>query len=150
MKRPAFFPSRASEYSEEVRKRLDTGADITALQYLAALDMQKQLRAEFDEVLLEVDAIVAPAVPFQAPPIGTDIIELAGEKVDVRAAMVGLNRPADLTGHPAISIPCGFTRAGLPVGLQLIGRTFDEATLLRIALSYERHHEWKDRHPETS
>jgi aspartyl-tRNA(Asn)/glutamyl-tRNA(Gln) amidotransferase subunit A len=143
-----FYPSRANEYSEEVRKRIESGDAITALQYLAALDAQKRLRAEFDEAFREVDAIVATVVPFHAPPIGVERVEVAGEQVDVRSAMVGLNRPADLTGHPAISIPCGFTREGLPVGLQLIGRTFDEATLLRIALSYERCHDWPSRHPE--
>jgi aspartyl-tRNA(Asn)/glutamyl-tRNA(Gln) amidotransferase subunit A len=143
-----FYPSRAADYSEEVRKRIDSGGAITALQYLAALDMQKRLRAEFDGALQEVDAIVAPTVPFHAPTIGIDTTELAGEQVDVRGAMVGLNRPADLTGHPAISIPCGFTREGMPVGLQLIGRSFDEGTLLRIAFAYERRDEWKDRHPK--
>ncbi|HEX4645867.1 MAG TPA: amidase family protein, partial [Verrucomicrobiae bacterium] len=61
---------------------------------------------------------------------------------------VGHSRPANFTRLPAISIPCGFTRAGLPVGLQLIGRAFDEATLLRIAFSYEREHDWHSRHPQ--
>ena len=65
----------------------------------------------------------------------------------MRPALVGLNRPANFTGLPAISVPCGFTRSGLPVGLQLIGRAFDEATLLRIAYCYEHSHDWGARHP---
>jgi aspartyl-tRNA(Asn)/glutamyl-tRNA(Gln) amidotransferase subunit A len=74
-------------------------------------------------------------------------MQIDDEQVGVRPAVVGHARPANFTGLPAISIPCGFTDAGLPIGLQLIGRAFDEATLLRIAYSYEREHEWKDRHP---
>jgi len=58
-----------------------------------------------------------------------------------------MNRPANFTGHPAISVPCGFTHDNLPVGLQLIGRRFDESTLLRIAFGYEREHAWIARHP---
>jgi aspartyl-tRNA(Asn)/glutamyl-tRNA(Gln) amidotransferase subunit A len=145
-----FFPARATEYSEEVRTRLEAGASITALEYLDALDAQTRLRAKFDEALREVDVIVAPVVPFPPPPIGVDTVLLAGEQTDVRSAMVGLNRPADLTGHPAISIPCGFTREGLPVGLQLIGRAFEEATLLRIAFAYECAHDWGRRHPQVA
>jgi aspartyl-tRNA(Asn)/glutamyl-tRNA(Gln) amidotransferase subunit A len=61
--------------------------------------------------------------------------------------LVGFSRPANLTGLPAISVPCGFTPDGLPVGLQLIGRAFDEATLLSIAYSYESEHDWRFTHP---
>src|SRR6267378_2645710 len=71
--------------------------------------------------------------PVSAPPIGAEHVEVEGEQIGVRAALVGMNRPANFTGHPAISVPCGFTRDGLPIGLQLIGRRFDESTLLRIA-----------------
>jgi aspartyl-tRNA(Asn)/glutamyl-tRNA(Gln) amidotransferase subunit A len=142
-----YFPAHASEYSEEVRQRLDAGGNVLAVKYLAGLEVQKRLRAEFDAALREVDAIVAPAVPVAAPPIGAEFVEIEGEQIGVRAALLGMNRPANFTGHPAISVPCGFTRDGLPVGLQLIGRAFDEATLLRIAFSYERAHDWIKRRP---
>ena len=114
---------------------------------MAGLDVQKRVRAEFDAALREVDAIVAPTVPVPAPPIGAENVEVDGEQIGVRAALVGMNRSANFTGHPAISVPCGFTRAGLPIGLQLIGRSFDESTLLRIAFAYEREHDWRARHP---
>jgi aspartyl-tRNA(Asn)/glutamyl-tRNA(Gln) amidotransferase subunit A len=142
-----YFPAHAAEYSEEVRKRIDAGGKILAVQYLAGLDVQKRVRAEFDAALQEVDAIVAPTVPVPAPPIGAEFVRIDGEQIGVRTALVGMNRPANFTGHPAISVPCGFTQGGLPIGLQLIGRSFDESTLLRIAFAYERAHDWRARHP---
>jgi Asp-tRNA(Asn)/Glu-tRNA(Gln) amidotransferase A subunit family amidase len=130
-----------------VRQRIDTGGKVLATQYLAGLDVQKRVRAEFDAALQEVDAIVVPTVPVPSPPIGAEYVDVDGKQIAVRAALVGMNRPANFTGHPAISVPCGFTRDGLPVGLQLIGRSFDESTLLRIAFAYERAHDWRSRHP---
>ena len=85
-----------------------------------------------------------------APLIGAESVQIDGEQFAVRPAIVGHCRPANITGLPAISVPCGFTRDGLPVGLQLIGRSFDEATLLRIAFSYERANDWRARHPRVA
>jgi|SRR5579872_508241 len=143
-----YFPTHMDEYSDEVRQRVEAGSKVLATQYLAALDLQKRLRAEFDAAFRDVDAIVAPTASITAPPIGVEHVEVNGEQLPLRAALLGMNRPANFTGHPAISVPCGFTRQGMPVGLQLIGRSFDESTLLRIALAYERAHNWRDRHPK--
>jgi aspartyl-tRNA(Asn)/glutamyl-tRNA(Gln) amidotransferase subunit A len=142
-----YFPAHADEYSEEVRKRIEEGGNVLAVKYLAGLDVQKRVRAEFEDALREVDAIVAPTIPVPAPPIGAEQVDIDGKWIGVRAALVGMNRPANFTGHPAISVPCGFTRDGLPIGLQLIGRSFDESTLLRIAFAYEQTHDWRARHP---
>ncbi|HEV7966156.1 MAG TPA: amidase [Candidatus Acidoferrales bacterium] len=142
-----YFPARAADYGEEVRERIDLGSKVSAVRYLAGIDVRKRLLAEFDAAFRDVDAIVAPTVPVPAPLIGAESVEIDGEQFDVRPAMVGHCRPANFTGLPAISVPCGFTRGGLPVGLQLIGRAFDEATLLRIAFSYERANDWRSRHP---
>jgi len=143
-----YFPSRAAEYGEEVRQRIEAGGKVPANRYLAGFDVRKKLLAEFDAAFQNVDAIVAPTVPVPAPLIGAESVQIEGEQVGVRLAIVGHSRPANFTGLPAISIPCGFTRAGLPVGLQLIGRAFDEATLLRIAYSYECEQDWHSRHPQ--
>jgi aspartyl-tRNA(Asn)/glutamyl-tRNA(Gln) amidotransferase subunit A len=142
-----YLPSRAGEYGDSVRQRINAGGRVLAHRYLAAFDMQKQLRAEFDAAFQDVDAIVAPTVPIPTPLIGAETVQVNGEAIGVRSAIVGHCRPANFTGLPAISIPCGFTRDGMPVGLQLIGRAFDEATLLRIAFSYERANDWRARHP---
>ena len=89
-----------------------------------------------------------PTLPIAAPRIGEKEVIIGGEKETVRSALVRLNRPANLTGHPAISIPCGFTRGGLPIGLQLIGPHWSEARLLSIALAYEDATEWHKRRPQ--
>jgi len=142
-----YFPASAAEYSEDVRQRIEAGGQVTAIKFLEGLEMRQRILAEFDAAFREVDAIVAPAVPVPAPLISAEFVQIAGERVGVRPALVGMNRPANFTGLPAMSVPCGFTREGLPIGLQLIGRAFDESTLLRIAYSYERSHDWGARHP---
>ncbi len=142
-----YFPARAAEYGEEVRQRIEAGAKVPAHRYLAGFDVRKRLLAEFDAAFQDVDAIVAPTLPVPAPPIGAESMQIDGEETGVRPAIVGHCRPANFTGLPAISIPCGFTRDGLPIGLQLIGRAFDESTLLRIAFSYERANDWRKRRP---
>jgi aspartyl-tRNA(Asn)/glutamyl-tRNA(Gln) amidotransferase subunit A len=63
------------------------------------------------------------------------------------ANWIAFTFPFNFTGQPAMSIPCGFTAAGLPVGLQIVGRRFDEATVLRLAAAFERAHPWRDKHP---
>jgi aspartyl-tRNA(Asn)/glutamyl-tRNA(Gln) amidotransferase subunit A len=142
-----YFPARAADYGEEVRQRIEAGRSVSAVRFLEGLDVRKRLLAEFDAAFQEVDAIVAPSLPVPAPLIGAESVQIDGEEVGTRPAIVGHSRPANFTGLPAISVPCGFTRAGLPVGLQFIGRAFDEATILRIAFSYERENDWRARHP---
>jgi aspartyl-tRNA(Asn)/glutamyl-tRNA(Gln) amidotransferase subunit A len=142
-----YFPSHAADYGEEVRQRIEAGAKVPAHCYLAGFDVRKRLLAEFDAAFQSVDAVVAPTVPVPAPAIGAESVRIDGEETGVRPAIVGHCRPANFTGLPAISVPCGFTREGLPVGLQIIGRAFEETTVLRIAHSYEQANDWRDRHP---
>ncbi len=142
-----YFPARAAEYSQEVRARLERGAEVRAVDYLKAFEVQKVVRADFEAAFIRVDAILAPTVPVPAPCIGEKVVTIGSEEETVRAALLRLNRPANFTGLPAISVPCGFTQKGLPIGLQLIGPAFDEARLLRIAYAYERATEWHKRRP---
>ncbi|MGB0035534.1 MAG: amidase [Candidatus Acidiferrales bacterium] len=142
-----YFPARAGEYGEDVRKRLETGRDVRAVDYLRALAMQREVKKDFDHIFERVDAIIAPTLPIAAPRLGENEISIAGQKETVRSALVRMNRPANFTGHPAISVPCGFTREGLPIGMQLIGPHFGEVRLLSIALGYEEVTEWHKRHP---
>jgi aspartyl-tRNA(Asn)/glutamyl-tRNA(Gln) amidotransferase subunit A len=142
-----WFPSHAAEYGEDVRKRLEMAADVRALDYLRAFDMQGRVRAEFDCAFALADAILAPATPVPAPLLGQKMLSFDGEEEPVRAALLRLCRPANLAGLPAISVPCGFTRDGLPVGLQIIGPRKGEEIVLRLALAYEQAHDWHTWHP---
>ncbi|MCL6566664.1 MAG: amidase [Acidobacteriia bacterium] len=132
-----YFPAQAEAYSAEVRKRLELGAEVRAVDYLAARETQRELQREFAEVLEQVHALLAPTVPVVAPQLGTQKVVLDGQEESVRSALLRFNRPSNLTGCPAISIPCGFVE-GLPVGVQLIGRWWGEAELLQIAHAYQR------------
>jgi aspartyl-tRNA(Asn)/glutamyl-tRNA(Gln) amidotransferase subunit A len=142
-----YFPARAEEYGEDVRNRLAMGREVRASDYLRAFGVQRIIGQDFQNAFERVDAILAPALPVAATRFGQKEVIIRGEKETVRSAFVRMNRPANLTGHPAISIPCGFTREGLPVGLQIIGPRWCEARLLGIAHAYEEATEWHRRHP---
>jgi aspartyl-tRNA(Asn)/glutamyl-tRNA(Gln) amidotransferase subunit A len=142
-----YFPARAVEYGEDVRKLLDKGGSVSAVDYLKALEMQQAVRSDFQAAFARVDAILAPAVPVAAPRLGESILTVGGDQETVRSALIRLNRPGNLTGLPAISVPCGFTRDGLPIGLQLIGPAWGEERLLQIAHAYEQATDWHTRRP---
>jgi aspartyl-tRNA(Asn)/glutamyl-tRNA(Gln) amidotransferase subunit A len=135
----AWFPGRAKEYSEDVRARLEAGTRVTATEYLEALDQQKnfieQLRAAMESA--KIDALIVPTTPIAAPLIGEESARVAGAEHPTRALLLRLNRPANLAGVPAISVPCGFTPAGLPMGVQFIGAVNSEELLLEIARLFQ-------------
>lgn len=143
-----FFPARVADYGEDVSSRLEMGKQVRAVDYLRGLEMRRIVEKDFDDAFERVDAILAPATPIAAPRIGEHEVKIGGEKETVRSALVRLNRPANFTGHPAISIPCGFTRDRLPIGMQLIGLRYGERRLLSIALAYEDATDWHKQHPE--
>ena len=144
-----YFPARAAEYGDDVRAHLEGGHKMLAVDYLAALPKRREIADDFEAAFKHVDIILAPTSPIPAPKIGQSQVRVTGEEATAtRAELLRLTRPANLTGFPAISIPCGFTREGLPVGLQLLGPRWGEARLLSIALVYEEATEWHKRHPD--
>ncbi len=143
-----YFPARAEEYGEDVRGHLEWGHKLLAVDYLRAMEAKREVEQDFASAFEKVDAIIAPTSPITAPLIGESEVHVAGQReTAVRAELLRLTRPANLTGHPAISIPCGFSPQGLPVGLQLIGPCWGEAQLLSIAFAYEQSTDWHLRHP---
>jgi aspartyl-tRNA(Asn)/glutamyl-tRNA(Gln) amidotransferase subunit A len=130
-----WFPARSADYGEDVRARLEMGTGISATAYLKALEAREKFIQQFHLAMTDadVDALVVPTTPIAAPLIGEESTPVGKENHPTRALLLRLNRPANLAGIPAISIPCGFTSSGLPVGLQLIGTVTDELLLLRIA-----------------
>jgi aspartyl-tRNA(Asn)/glutamyl-tRNA(Gln) amidotransferase subunit A len=134
-----WFPAHAAEYGEDVRTRLEMGTKVSATAYLEALEFRDKFIQQFHRSMADsgVDALVVPTTPIAAPLIGEESRQIGKENHPTRALLLRLNRPANLAAIPAISIPCGFTSAGLPVGLQLIGAVTDELHLLRIACLFE-------------
>ena len=130
-----WFPARSADYGEDVRVRLEMGARISATAFLKALETRDKFIQQFHLAMADagVDALVVPATPIAAPLPNEESTCVGKENHPTRALLLRLNRPANLAGIPAISIPCGLTTAGLPAGLQLIGAITDEPLLLRIA-----------------
>jgi aspartyl-tRNA(Asn)/glutamyl-tRNA(Gln) amidotransferase subunit A len=119
------------KFSEEIRERLLDGANRRAYHYANARRRGIFATEEFDNALEGVDVLLTPSLPITAPEVGRRDLSIGGYEETVRSALTRLTGPTDLTGHPSLSIPCGPTASGLPVGLQLIGRHFDETTLYR-------------------
>ncbi|HXX70866.1 MAG TPA: amidase [Candidatus Acidoferrum sp.] len=146
-----YYPSCSEQYGEDVRGHLEWGHNLRAVDFLRGLDARRDLMEDFRRAFEQVDIILAPTAPISAPRIGHSQIRVAGEReTTVRAELLRLTRPANLSGLPAISIPCGFTSEGLPVGLQLLGPRWGEARLLAIARAFEEATDWHHRHPVLS
>jgi aspartyl-tRNA(Asn)/glutamyl-tRNA(Gln) amidotransferase subunit A len=139
---------RPHELQPAVRARLEVGLRIPALDYLQGLRLRSRLARRFiDEVFGSVDVLVVPSIPEPAPSL--DDVK-AGSTEDVVARMgrfSRLTRPFNALGLPALAVPCGFSSAGLPLSLQVVGRPFDEATVLRVGHAYEQGTEWHRRRP---
>lgn len=143
-----YYPARSEDYGDDVRGHLEWGHNLRAVDYLGGLEGRRKVMEDFTRALKRVDAILAPVSPIPAPPIGLRQIRVPGEReTNVRAELLRLTRPANVAGIPALSIPCGFTSDGLPIGLQLMGRRWGEARLLAIARAYEEATDWHHRHP---
>jgi aspartyl-tRNA(Asn)/glutamyl-tRNA(Gln) amidotransferase subunit A len=135
----------------------DFGADVAAILcsqgpdaagIMTAFRARDALTATMRQALESVDLLLTPTTPVVAAPIGQDMVTYGGLEEHILAAMVRCTGPFNGTGLPAISLPCGFTAGGLPVGLQLAGRPFDEALVLRAAQAYEQATSWHTRVPE--
>jgi aspartyl-tRNA(Asn)/glutamyl-tRNA(Gln) amidotransferase subunit A len=126
----------ADRYSTPVRLRLELGRYLPAEDFARALNGREVLRREVETAVAPFDALVLPTLPIPAPELGAQSIQIDGSSELVRSLMLRNTQLFNLSGHPAISVPCGTTRAGLPCGIQLVGRTTD--ALLRTAVVVER------------
>jgi aspartyl-tRNA(Asn)/glutamyl-tRNA(Gln) amidotransferase subunit A len=131
---------RPGLYGELLRDRLLHGGLYTGAEYVQAMRLRERLRREMLEALGTVDLLATPTAPTPAPTFAA--------AYDTSVGFPRTNMPPfNLSGLPALALPCGFTRAGLPVSLQLAGRPFDEATVLRAGHAYEQATEWHTRRP---
>lgn len=138
--RQGYFPQQAERYGEDVRKRLEAGGQVAARNYLRGRDLLRQVRRGWNDWVnrLAVDALLLPATPLAAPQLGVCEVVLGGQRQSVRAALLRFCRAANFTGAPALTLPVGLNRQGLPVGVQLVGRQHGEAELLTLGLALER------------
>lgn len=123
----------ASSYSPGVRLRLEMGRYVLAEDYVRAMRLRQGLRMDVDRILDDCDALLLPALAITAPEFGRDSVDIDGHVEPIRAAMLRLTQPFNLTGHPALAVPAAMSATGLPIGMQLVGRSGQTARLLAIA-----------------
>ena len=133
----AALETMPERYTAPVRMRLEMARYVLAEDYTRALAGREQMRREVDDALSGYDALVLPTVPIPAPPLGAATVDFNGTREPVRNVMLRLTQLFNITGHPAISLPCGKTPAGLPIGLQLVGTRGQTDQLLHVAAGVE-------------
>jgi aspartyl-tRNA(Asn)/glutamyl-tRNA(Gln) amidotransferase subunit A len=137
-----YLKKQADDYSPGVRTNLEAGRYLLATDYVTSQRARTLLQRNFNEAFNRADVIVSPTLPAFSPPVGEVWVQSGDLRENVIDAFLRFNIPYDLTGFPAISIPCGLSSTGLPIGLQIAGRAFDETTVLRVANAYEQSTEW--------
>ena len=135
----ATLESHADDYTPNVRLRLEMGRYILAEDYVRGLRGRDVLIREVDAALTNCDGLLLPTLPIPAPTIGSGTVRIGGAEESVRNITLRLTQLFNLTGHPAVSIPCGRTSEGWPVGAQVVGHRHGTATLLDTALAVEPH-----------
>jgi aspartyl-tRNA(Asn)/glutamyl-tRNA(Gln) amidotransferase subunit A len=141
---------RAADFQPDVRLLLEQGLLIPASYYIQAQRVRAMLFAKVMSLFDHLDVIVTPSVPIVSPQVSQTIVRIDDYEESVDSAAVRYLAPFNLTGLPALSIPCGFSSKGLPIGMQIAGRAYDESTILRLGHEYENATEWHMRLPETS
>jgi aspartyl-tRNA(Asn)/glutamyl-tRNA(Gln) amidotransferase subunit A len=140
--------TRAEGFGNEAKRRIILGTYALSsgyydAYYLKALKVRRKIREDFDAVFKEYDCLLTPTSPTPAFKIGEKIEDpLSMYMSDV------FTIPVNLAGIPAISIPCGLSSKGLPIGLQFLAKPFDEETLFKVAYTYEQHTEWHKKKPK--
>ena len=142
----AFHRDRMKEHPDwfgaDVRLRLETGAAFTSSEYILARHTQSEIRRKCELLFDEYDALLLPTTPIPAPVLeGEDALERARQ-------LTRFTAPFNLTGMPALSIPCGFTKDSLPIGLQIVSRAWNEAGVLRTGYAFQESTEWHTQSPE--
>lgn len=142
----AFHRERLLEHPDwfgaDVRQRLETGAKVSSTEYILARRTQAEARRRMELLFDEFDSLLLPTTPITAP-------VLEGENAVERARqLTRFTAPFNLTGLPALSLPCGFSGEGLPIGLQIVSRAWNEAGVLRAGYAYQEATDWHKRKPE--
>ena len=136
-----YIEKAREDYGPTVLYRALAGQFVLGRDYAKALKVQRIIKEDYARVLQDIDLLVTPSAPVAAWRIDSETVTVGGTEYPVRGPGAGMTSrctsPSNATGLPAMSIPCGFTQAGLPIGLQLIGRPFEEQLLFQVADGYE-------------
>ncbi len=141
--------TRLEDYGADVRARLLAGLFLPATAYVTGMRARREYCARVNRLFGRFDVLAAPVMPVVAPSIGDDDVELRGERVPYRLALMPFNSPWALAGLPVVSVPCGFVD-GLPTGLALVGRRFAEETVLRVGHAYQAVTNWHEQTPPSA
>ena len=143
-----YFKSRAEGFGEEVKRRIMLGTYVLSsgyydAYYLKAQKVRTMIRGDFMKAFEEVDALIAPTSPIPAFKKG----EKSADPLSMYLSDI-YTISANLAGIPGMSLPCGFSAEGLPIGLQILGKPFKEEELLSIGQAFESAHDFKNQHPQ--
>lgn len=129
--------SHSDQYHPEVLERLKGSNEAKGYEYVKAQEIRGKTQTAFQRIFQDVDVVVSPTLPILPPCIGQREIAIKGKVEPVRAALLRLTGPTSFTGLPSLSVPCGFSKTGLPIGMQFIGKPFDEAVLYQFGAAFE-------------
>jgi aspartyl-tRNA(Asn)/glutamyl-tRNA(Gln) amidotransferase subunit A len=141
---------RPQDYGPQVLMRLQNGLAIPGVLYLEAMRWRGPALAAHIAATADVDAVIAPVAPVAAPTIAESDVGNSPDAEAVIQRLTRFTRPINYLGLPSLSIPSGFTQRGLPVGMQLIGRSFDEATLLKVGAAFQRSTDFHEKVPQAA
>jgi amidase len=139
----ATYPERKNEYGPVLAAVIEAGRAVSALNYQAGRLRRMELRGRFSHMFRGIDALLMPVQPFASLTLAD--IRTLGVQPDLILKLQRYTAPFDLTGHPSVTLPCGFSENDMPIGMQLAGR--DETTLIRAAAAFQRETPWHRRHP---
>ncbi|KKB34319.1 amidase [Bacillus thermotolerans] len=137
---------RPEDFGDDIRLLFELGELPSAVDYLQAQQLRRQIKLDFQKAFEEVDVLIAPTLPIIAPKIGEDLADLNGQKVDLIDHIIRFTGPGNLTGLPALTVPCGLVN-GMPAGLQIIGNALEEGTVLNAGYAFEQTNPMKGRKP---
>lgn len=138
---------RPNDIGDDVRARLEDGALTPAIAYIKAQRARAEYNRRIAEAMRKYDILLAPSAAAGAPKIEDEVVDVDGVSVSKLTLLSRLTRPFNIGGVPAASVPCGFTSEGLPIGMQLAGRPFEDARVLQVADAYEQATDWHTRRP---
>ncbi len=142
-----WLTTRADRYAPTVRANIEAGAEISAKDYIHAQQARRAFTTEMLALMEQVDVLLTPTMALPAPLADESDTPLRAGGEIVPEGNLRCTFPFNMSGQPALSLPCGFTSAGLPIGLQIVGSRFGEASLLRLGHAYQRVTSWHARRP---